>query len=99
MPRAQIEVAADERPVLPVRVSLDADIEFCARAMAVEFGRPGRRVGKHHVRPAVSALASRLIRQEYVPDVPEDVIESWCRYLVRDVGLFPESALRWPGQQ
>lgn len=94
MPRPSVVIDPDQqRPVLPLRVPISVDIEFCARALAIEHGRPNRKIGKHRVRAAALALAELLIHEQYVPDVPPDVIDSWCRYLVHDLGEFPPEAL------
>src|SRR5690606_26882897 len=94
MPRPSVVIDPDQqRPVLPLRVPISADIEFCARALAVEHGRPNRKIGKHRGRSAALALADGAIPEQYVPDVRPDVIDSWCRYLVHDLGEVPPEAL------
>src|SRR5690606_40976458 len=73
MPRPSVVIDPDQqRPVLPLRVPISADIEFCARALAIEYGRPNRKLGKHRVRTAALALADRLIHEQYVPDRSEE---------------------------
>lgn len=94
MPRPSIVTDPETgRPVLPARVPTNFDIEFCARAMAIEYGRPNKKVGKHRVRDAALKLAETRIHLRYEPDIPPDVLGEWCRYLVHDLGEFPPEAL------
>lgn len=94
MPRPSVVTDPDtSRPVLPIRVATAVDIEFCARALALEHGRPNRKVGKHRVREAVLELAAARIHQRDESEVPETVLEEWRSYLVHDLGEFPVDAL------
>lgn len=99
MPRSAVELDPESgKHVLPIRVPAGFDLDFCARAMALEHGvgashdLPANKVGKHRVRDAAISLAQSRIRLQREGAVSADVLDRWRRYLV-DLGEFPKEAL------
>lgn len=97
----QAELDDSGRYRVPVRVPLALDIDFMARALAIEFGSPPQRQGKQGwsgrvgIRNAHSACVALVQRR--IDGAPEVVDEShlagWRTYVVEHFGLFPREAL------
>lgn len=86
---------------VPLRVPVQMDLDFMARALAAEFGRPPQReggswigrVGLRRAHEACVDLVQRRVTGRPELPVDEGTLTGWKAYVVEHFGLFPREAL------